>query len=57
MLIPYALRAVPVALGKNWIIGIGWVRRAPYRYSNAPQLLEDFWQEVYAVLDELGVER
>jgi Family of unknown function (DUF6516) len=29
----------------------------PYRYSNAQQLLEDFWQEVYAVLDELGVER
>jgi predicted metal-dependent hydrolase len=29
----------------------------PYRYSNANQLLEDFWREVYAVLDELGVER
>jgi hypothetical protein len=29
----------------------------PYRYSDAGQLLEDFWREVYAVLDELGVER
>jgi hypothetical protein len=29
----------------------------PYRYSDASQLLEDFWREVYAVLDELGVER
>lgn len=29
----------------------------PYRYSDALQLLEDFWREVYAVLDELGVER
>lgn len=29
----------------------------PYRYSDAQQLLEDFWHEVYAVLDELGVER
>jgi hypothetical protein len=29
----------------------------PYRYSDAGQLLEDFWKEVYAVLDELGVER
>jgi hypothetical protein len=28
----------------------------PYRYSNAQQLLEDFWQQVYGVLDELGVE-
>lgn len=29
----------------------------PYRYSDAGKLLEDFWREVYAVLDELGVER
>ena len=29
----------------------------PYRYSDALQLLEDFWREVYAVLDEIGVER
>ena len=29
----------------------------PYHYSDALQLLEDFWREVYAVLDELGVER
>jgi uncharacterized protein DUF6516 len=29
----------------------------PYRYSGAGQLLADFWREVYAVLDELGVER
>ena len=29
----------------------------PYRYSDALKLLEDFWREVYAVLDELGVER
>jgi Family of unknown function (DUF6516) len=29
----------------------------PYRYSDALQLLEDFWREVYAVLDEKGVER
>ena len=29
----------------------------PYRYSNALQLLEDFWRDVDAVLDELGVER
>jgi hypothetical protein len=29
----------------------------PYRYSDASQLLGDFWQDVYAVLDELGVER
>jgi hypothetical protein len=29
----------------------------PYRYSSAGQLLEDFWRDVYSVLDELGVER
>jgi hypothetical protein len=29
----------------------------PYRYSDAGRLLEDFWREVYAVLDERGVER
>jgi hypothetical protein len=29
----------------------------PYRYSDAAKLLEDFWREIYAVLDELGVER
>ncbi|MGH7487841.1 MAG: toxin-antitoxin system TumE family protein [bacterium] len=29
----------------------------PYRYSEAGKLLEDFWQEVYVVLDELGVKR
>jgi hypothetical protein len=29
----------------------------PYHYSDAGQLLADFWREVYAVLDELGVER
>jgi hypothetical protein len=29
----------------------------PYRYSDANQLLEDFWREVYAVLDELGITR
>jgi len=29
----------------------------PYRYSEAGQLLEDFWREVYAALDNLGVER
>jgi hypothetical protein len=29
----------------------------PYRYSDAAQLLEDFWQDVYAVLEELGVKR
>jgi len=29
----------------------------PYRYSDAGQLLDDFWRDVYAVLDELGVER
>jgi hypothetical protein len=29
----------------------------PYRYVDAGQLLEDFWREVYAMLDELGVER
>jgi hypothetical protein len=28
-----------------------------YRYIDAMKLLEDFWREVYAVLDELGVER
>ena len=28
-----------------------------YRYVDAMKLLEDFWREVYAVLDELGVER
>jgi hypothetical protein len=28
-----------------------------YRYSNVGQLLEDFWREIYAVLDELGVAR
>ncbi|HXW26152.1 MAG TPA: DUF6516 family protein [Xanthobacteraceae bacterium] len=29
----------------------------PYRYSGAGQLLEDFWRDVYAVLDDLGLER
>lgn len=29
----------------------------PYRYSDAGQLLEDFWREVYAMLDQLGVKR
>jgi hypothetical protein len=32
-------------------------QRLPYRYSDANQLLEDFWREVYAVLDELGIKR
>jgi hypothetical protein len=34
---------------------LGTIR--PYHYSDAGQLLEDFWREVYAVLDDLGVER
>ena len=29
----------------------------PYRYIDALQLLEDFWSEVNAVLDELGITR
>jgi hypothetical protein len=29
----------------------------PYRYSDAGKLLDDFWRDVYAVLDELGVKR
>jgi hypothetical protein len=29
----------------------------PYRYVDASQLLVDFWRDVDAMLDELGVER
>jgi hypothetical protein len=29
----------------------------PYRYVDAGQLLVDFWRDVDAMLDELGVER
>jgi hypothetical protein len=29
----------------------------PYEYTDAATLLQDFWAEVYAVLDEKGVKR
>ena len=29
----------------------------PYHYSDAAQLLEDFWREVHAVLNERGVKQ